>query len=189
MSETPHTDTLTDDGRPLYGWLAEFSSGEELVAQAKRVRAMGYTAVEGYSPYPVDGLAEAVGFTKNRISMITLMGGLFGGGLAYFMLYYVNVIDYPLNVGGRPFHSWPAFIPITFELTVLFASFATVIGLFALNGFPRPYHPVFNVDRFERASQDGFFLSVEATDPCFDREKTYRDLVSLRPKNVYEVPA
>ena len=171
----------------LYGLMAEFETPEALLAAAQAAHARGYRRLDAYSPFPVEGLAEAIGFTKNRIPMIVAGGGLLGGGLAYFMQWYVNVVDYPLNVGGRPYHSWPSFIPITFELTILFASFAAIIGLFVLNRLPQPYHPAFNAPHFERASQDRFFLCIEADDEQFDREATRDFLLTLRPAAVSEV--
>lgn len=167
--------------------MAEFETPEGVLAAARRAYAEGYREMDAYSPFPVDGLAEAIGFQKNRISLTVLLGALAGGSFGYFMMWYATVIDYPINVGGRPLHSWPAYIPITFELTVLAASFAALIGLLALNKLPKPYHPVFNAPRFERASEDLFFLCIEAADPRFDRTETARFLQRLRPTAVSEV--
>lgn len=179
---------MTTNHQHLHGLMAEFETPEALLRAARRVREQGYDHLDAYTPFPVEGLAETIGFTKNRMPLVVLLGGLFGASLGYFMLWYVNVVSYPLNVGGRPFHSWPAFIPITFELGVLFAAFAGIIGLMVLNRLPKPYHPVFNVKQFERASQDRFFLCVEAADPQFDPEQTRSLLRSFGPAGVYEVP-
>ena len=182
---TPTTRTTTPDR--LHGLMAEFATPEALLEAARGVREAGYERMDAYSPFEIEELAAAIGFDKNRLPLVVLLGGLLGGGLGYFMLWYANVIDYPLNVGGRPHHSWPAFIPITFEMTILFAAFAAIIGLFALNRLPKPYHPVFNVERFARASQDRFFLCIEADDPLFDIEQTRRLLLSFRPVDVSDV--
>ena len=164
------------DHKP-YGMAAEFESAEAILAAARRVRREGYEELDAYTPFPVEGMAELIGFEKNRVPMAVLGGGILGGGLAYFMQWYINVIDYPINVGGRPYHSWPAFIPITFELTILFASLGALLGMLILNRLPKPYHPAFNIPHFERASQDRFFLCVKATDEKFDYERT-RQLLS-----------
>lgn len=170
-----------------YGLMAVFETPEQVHAAARAAREAGYRHMEAYTPFPVEGLAEAIGFRTNRVAMIVLMGGLTGAVLGYTMLWYANVIDYPLNVGGRPFHSWPAFIPITFELTVLFASFAALIGMLALNRLPKPYHPVFNVKTFERASQDRFVLVIESRDDHFHPHETARFLRGLDAERVEEV--
>jgi hypothetical protein len=173
---------------PIYGLLAEFDSAAHLVAAARRVRDEGYQKTDAYSPFPVEGLDEALGIRQTRLPFLVLIGGLIGGGGGYFMQYYSAVIDYPFNIGGRPFHSWPSFIPITFELTILTAALFAVFAVLALNGLPMPYHPVFNVSRFALASRDRFFLCVEATDAKFDRQETRRFLESLSPRGVDEVP-
>src|SRR5918998_1130600 len=139
------------------------------------------------SPYPIEELAEAIGFHRTRLPIIVLIGGIIGGLVGYGLQYYVAVIDYPLNVGGRPLHSWPSFIPITFEMTVLFAAFSAVFGMLALNKLPMPYHPVFNNPRFALATQDRFFLVIEARDPKFNHEETTRFLQSLNPYEVTDV--
>lgn len=177
----------SQDGRRLYGLMAEFETPEHLRSAAQRAYDEGYRQMDAYSPFPVEGLAAAIGFEKNRVPLVVLLGGLVGGGYIYFMMWYASVIDYPLNVGGRPLHSWPAFIPITFEVTVLLAAFGALLGMLALNGLPRPYHPVFNAPNFERASRDRFFLCIEADDPNFDLEETRRFLASLHPTAVSEV--
>ncbi len=170
-----------------YGLLAEFKSAEELMQAAQKAREAGYRKMDAYAPFPVEGLPEAVGFKKPRLPMIVLIGGIVGGTVGFLMQYYASVIAYPLNIGGRPLNSWPSFIPITFELTILFAAFAAVLGMFALNGLPQPYHPVFNVPRFEAASRDRFFLCIESADEQYDPEATRRFLEALNPDGVFEV--
>lgn len=178
----------SENGRAgLYGVMAEFETPEAILRAARAARAEGYRSMDAYTPFGVNGLAEAVGLEKNSVSMITLIGGLFGGALAYSMLYYATVVDYPINIGGRPLHSWPAYIPITFELTVLFASFAALIGMLALNRLPKPYHPVFNTPGFDRATDDRFFLCIEASDEKFDRVSVQRFLEGQHPVAVETV--
>jgi Protein of unknown function (DUF3341) len=172
---------------PIYGLMAEFESPEDLLVAAQRAHDEGYRRMDAYSPFPVEGLADAIGFHRSGLPLVVLIGGILGGLGGYLMQYYLSVIDYPLNVGGRPLHSAPAFIPVTFELTILVAALAAVLGLLALNGLPMPYHPAFNVPRFELASRNLFFLCIEATDPRFDRQSTRRFLESLRPLEVSEV--
>ncbi len=173
---------------PIYGLLAEFDNTNALVTAARAMNAAGYRHVDAYSPFPIEGLAEAIGFRHTRLPLVVLIGGIVGCVGGFFMLAYSAGVDYPFNIGGRPFFSWPAFIPITFELTVLIAALSAVLGLFALNGLPMPYHPVFNVPRFALASRDRFFLCVEATDPLFDQAETRRLLGTLGPRDVSEVP-
>ena len=173
---------------PIYGLMAEFDTPSDLVAATLRAREAGYRKMDGYSPYPIEELAEAIGFHSSRLPLIVLMGGLTGCVGGYFLQYWISVMDYPLNIGGRPFNSWPFFIPVTFETTVLVAALAAVFGMLGLNGLPMPYHPVFNVSRFALASRDRFFLCIEATDPKFDHEETMRFLKSLKPRSVSQVP-
>ncbi len=171
-----------------YGWLAEFKTAEDLLAAATRARQTGYHLVDAYTPFPVEGLVEAVGSYKDRIPLITLIGGVIGGAGGYFMQWYSAVIDYPINQGGRPYHSWAAFIPVTFELTVLGAALFALVGLLALNGLPKLYHPLFNVPEFELASRSRFFLCLRSKDPRYEREATQQFLLSLNPVALTEVP-
>jgi hypothetical protein len=171
----------------LYGLMAEFDNPADLLAAARAAYAEGYRKMDAYSPMPVHGLAEALGFHRNRLPLIVLLGGLVGCVTAFGMLWTIETIIYPLNVGGRPFNSWPAFIPITFETTILFAALAAVLGMLALNGLPQPYHPVFNAPRFALATHNRFFLCIEAADPKFDPAATRRFLESLHSREVVEV--
>jgi len=173
---------------PLYGVMGEFAAPDALLAAAHIAYEEGYRKMDAYSPFPIEGLAEAIGFHKNRLPLIVLIGGILGCAGGFYLQYWVSVLDYPINVGGRPLNSWPAFIPVTFELTILLAALFAVLGLFALNGFPMPYHPVFNVGRFEFASRNRFFLCIEAADPRFERETTSRFMKGLGAQGVYEVP-
>jgi len=173
---------------PVFGLMAEFSEPTALVAAARRSYEEGYRSMDGYSPYPIEALGEALGYhTRGRLPKLVFAGGLIGclGGFA--LQYWCSVIDYPLNIGGKPLNSWPSFIPITFELTILLASLAAVLGMLGLNGLPRPYHPVFNVPEFRLASRDHFFLCIESKDPKFDLHATRKFLESLSPGHVYEV--
>jgi hypothetical protein len=172
---------------PLYGLMAEFDNPTDLVAAARRTYEEGYRKINGYSPFPIEELSEAIGFHRTGLPIIVLIGGIIGCVGGYFMQYYLEAIEYPINVGGRPFHSWPAFIPITFETTVLCAAFAAVFGMLALNGLPQPYHPVFNVPSFALATKDKFFLAIEAKDPKFDYEVTRRFIESLGAREVFDV--
>ena len=172
---------------PIYGLMAEFDAPEALLEAARRSFAEGYRRMDAYSPFPIDGLAEAIGFHKTRIPMIVLIGGIIGCIGGFYLQYWASVIDYPLNIGGRPLNSWPSFIPVTFELTILLAALSAVLGLLALNGLPMPYHPVFNVERFQLATRNRFFLCIEARDPKFDPDSTRRFLESVGPHGVYEV--
>jgi len=172
---------------PFYGLMAEFDDPAKLLAAARLARGAGYRRMDAYSPLPIEGLAEAIGFRHTRLPLIVLIGGIVGCVGGYLLQYYVSVIAYPLNIGGRPFHSWPAFIPVTFEMTILVAAVSAVVGMLALNRLPMPYHPVFNVPRFALATRDRFFLCIEATDPRFEREGTRRFLEGLGPREVYDV--
>ena len=171
----------------LYGIIAEFCEPEQLLTAVRAAYKVGYRKMDAYSPYVVEGVAEALGFRRTRLPLLVLLGGIAGAVTAYGMQWYSAVIDYPLNVGGRPLHSWPAFVPITFELTVLFAALAGAIGMLALNGLPRPYHPVFNAPHFKLASQTRFFLCIEANDHIFRSDEVRNFLQSLDPVSVTEV--
>lgn len=172
----------------LYGILAEFDSSTDLVYATKAAYAAGYRKMDAYSPFPIEEASEALGFHKSRVPLIVLLGGLLGGLSGFGLQYWINVISYPLNIGGKPYDSWPAFIVPTFELTILFAGLSGVFGMFALNGLPMPYHPLFNVDRFSAVTRDKFFLCVEAADPKFDLVDTMRFMESLKPLSISEVP-
>lgn len=170
----------------LYGLVAEFEDKAELVHAAEKAYAQGYRKMDGYTPFPIEGLAKALG-KSNRMPLLILLSGILGGCSAYFMEWFANVVSYPINIGGRPLHSWPSFIPITFELTVLGAALTAFFFALGLSGLPKPYHPMFNLQEFERASQDRFFLCIEAGDTLFDLEETRVFLESLDPLLVKEV--
>jgi Protein of unknown function (DUF3341) len=174
---------------PIYGLLAEFKTAEQILEATHRAQAEGYRLMDAYTPYPVEGLATELNLPRTRVPFVVLVAGLVGASVGFFMQYWSMAVDYPINVGGRPYNSWPVYVPITFEVMVLIASFAALLGMLFLNGLPQPYHPVFNVERFARASQDRFFLCIEATDPKFDIETTRRFLESLHPVSpVAEIP-
>ncbi len=172
---------------PIHGVMAEYHSPESLVEAASQAKAAGYRVMDAYTPYPVEELEEPLDIKDNRLALFVLLAGLCGATFGFGFLSWVNTVSYPLNIGGRPLISAPMFIPITFECTILAAGLTSAIGMLLLNGLPLPYHPVFNVPRFARASQDGFFLCIEATDPKFDREGTYRFLESTGADEVSEV--
>lgn len=172
---------------PLYGVMAEFDNPTDLVTAARRTYEAGYRRINGYSPFPIEELSEAVGFTRTSLPLIVLIGGIIGGLSGFFMQYWMEVVDYPLNVGGKPYNSWPAFIPITFEMTVLFAAFAAVFGMLALNKLPQPYHPVFNAPNFALATRDRFFLVIEANDAKFKHEEVTEFMKSLGARDVTDV--
>ena len=177
----------TKTAPPFYGLMAEFDSAQALLDAARKVQQAGYAKTDAYSPFPIHGLAEALGFRERAVAPIVLMGGITGALAGYSLQYFTQVIDWPMNVGGRPYHSWVSFIPVTFEVTILIAAFSAVFGMIALNGLPQPYHPVFNVERFSRASQDAFFLAIESTDPKFDANATRQFLASLHAREVVHV--
>lgn len=174
---------------PLYGLLAEFETPDALLEAARKTSAAGYKRIDAFTPMPVEGLAEAVGFHRTSLPLVVLIGGILGGLAGFLMQYYANVSSYPLNVAGKPYNSWPAFIPITFELTILGASIFCVFGMLAMNGLPAPYHPVFNAERFALATRDRFFLLIKARDSKFDAAKTKQFLASLKAREVSEVEA
>jgi hypothetical protein len=169
---------------PYYGLMAEFDTAQQLLDAAHKVREAGYTRTDAYSPMPIHGVAEALGMKERKIAPLVLMGGIAGALAGYSLEYWTSVIAYPLNIGGRPFHSWVAFIPPAFETTILFASATAVISMIALNGLPLPYHPVFNARQFHRASQDKFFLAIEAADPRYREEETRAFLAGLQAREV-----
>jgi hypothetical protein len=171
----------------IYGLMAEFDSPDTLKEAAVKAYEAGYRKMDAYTPFPVEGLDDALGFKPSRLSLIVLIGGLTGIALGYGLQYFISVIDYPVMVGGKPFHSWPSFIPVTYELMILSAALAAVVGMLAMNGLPMPYHPVFNAPRFDLASNDRFFLCIESEDPQFDREKTKQFLEQCHPYDVSEV--
>lgn len=164
----------------LYGLMAEFHDPKAVVEAAEAARMAGYRQMDAYSPYPIEALSEALALPKSHVATICLGGGIAGLVAGYGLQYWSSVIEYPMNIGGRPFHSWVAFIPPAYETTILFAAFSAVLGMLALNGLPQPYHPVFNVPAFAGASRDKFFLCIEAGDPLFDVEKT-RAFLAAQP--------
>jgi hypothetical protein len=174
---------------PIYGMMAEFDSASDLVAAARKTHGAGYQKIDAYSPFPVEELAEAIGFHTNRVALVTLIGAAIGGLSGYLMQYWIATISYPINVGGRPYHSWPSFIVVTFEMTILFGGISAVFGMLALNGLPMPYHPVFNVPRFAMATKDRFFLIVFSTDPKYNPTGTRQFLENLNPRSIAEVPS
>jgi hypothetical protein len=178
---------VSEQPASFYGLLAEFEDHHQLLTAAREAYAAGYRTMDAFSPFPIEGLAENLGRQKTAIPLIVLIGGLLGGSGGYFMQWYAMTVSYPINVGGRPFHSWPAFIPITFELTILCAALSGVIGMLALNRLPRPHHPLFAVPGFERAMRDRFFLCIESCDVKFDPAATRSFLESLHPLKLTEV--
>ncbi len=170
-----------------YGVMAEFATPETLLVASRTARERGYRDLEAFSPYSIDGLAEVVGFRRNRVPLLTLLGGIAGGVGGYFMQWYSAVVDYPINSGGRPFHSWPAFVPATFELTVLGAALAGFFGMLILNGLPRLHHPVFDAPEFDLASRNRFFLCIRSQDDRFIRGEVHAFLQSLNPIRVVDI--
>jgi hypothetical protein len=167
--------------------LAEFDEPEQLVAAVQKAKREGYDRVDAYSPFPVEGLHEAMGLKRTKLGWIVLSGGIFGAIGGFGMQYYAQVISYPVIYGGRPIFSWPAYIPVTFETTILCAALSAVLGMLALNGLPQPYHPLFNEPRFEKASQTHFFICIRAKDPMYDVARTKAFMKSLNPSGVYEI--
>jgi hypothetical protein len=185
MSEVTRRTDLPE----IYGAMAEFETPEDLIEAAERAYEHGYRRMDAYAPMPVEGLAEAVGFKTNNVAFAVLIGGICGVVGGYGLLYWITVIAYPHNVGGRPLHSWPAYIPITFECMILLSALTALVAMLAMNGLPQPYHPVFNVPRFARASRDGFFLCIEAVDPKFNTADTLQFLRDAGGSEVTVVPA
>ena len=176
-----------DDAPKLYGVIAEFNEADDVLHAAEKAYKAGYRNMDAYSPYPVHGLSEALGFRKCGVSPITLIGGLCGTATAVVLQYVGTVVHYPYDIGGKPLFSWPSYFPILFELTILFGAFSALGSMLFLNGLPQPNHPIFNAKRFDRASSDGFFLCIEADDAQFDQEKTKSFLAGLHPVEVSEV--
>jgi hypothetical protein len=172
-----------------YGLMAEFDTPDRIVEAARLTSEAGYRKIDAYSPFPIEALAEAIGFHHNGVPLVVLIGGILGCVSGYAMQWWINVVNYPIVVGGRPLNSWPAFIVVTFEMTILFAGIFAVFGMLALNGLPMPYHPVFNVPRFAFATKDRFFLIVFASDPKYNAADTRRFLESLEPRSISEVPS
>ena len=176
-----------NQSQTTYGLLAEFPSAEELLEAARQTSEAGYRKVDAYSPFPIDGLSEAIGFPRTKLPIIVFCGGIIGCCGGFFLQWWPNVIGYPQNIGGKPWDSWPAFIPITFELTILCAALSATFGMLVLNGLPSPYHPVFNVERFAQVTKDRFFLLIESNDPKFDPQQTRQFLAELHAREVTEV--
>jgi hypothetical protein len=173
----------------VFGLMAEFDNVNDAIIAARRTYGAGYRKLDAYSPFPVEELSEAIGFHKNGVALICLIGGLLGCTAAYTLQWWISTISYPINIGGRPLHSWPSFVIVTFEMTILFSGLSAVFGMLALNGLPMPYHPVFNVPRFELASKDRFFLVVFSSDKNYDAVRTRQFLEGLNPISVAEVPS
>ncbi len=173
----------------LRGLVAEFENEEAIVEATRKTVDAGYHHIETYTPYPLDELLDIQHLHKNKVALVILIGGLTGCAVGFFMQWFASVIHYPINVGGRPLNSWPAFIPVMFECTVLFASFAALIGMMVMNKLPRPNHPLFDIERFRFATQDRFFLCIEAEDPYFEKDATRQFLEELNPHEVNEVEA
>ena len=173
----------------IYGLMAEFDDVNSAITAAQRAYSAGYRKMDAYAPFPVEELSEAIGFHRNGVALVCLIGGLLGCTGAYVLQWWINTISYPINIGGRPFHSWPSFIIVTFEMTILFSGLSAVFGMLALNGLPMPYHPVFNVPRFEAASKDKFFLVIFSSDRHYDGTRTRQFLEGLSPVSVAEVPS
>lgn len=169
---------------PIFGLMAEFDAPEKVLAAAVRARQNGYQDMDAYTPFPMEELTDALGIRHSKLSLFVLCCGIAGALAGFFMQYYIATTDYPLNIGGKPLNSWPQWIPITFEMTILFAAIGAVVGMIFRNGLPRPVHPVFNVDRFELVTRDKFFLCIEATDPKFDRTTTEQFLKTLKPTHI-----
>ena len=172
---------------PVYGLMAEFDNPEAVVHAARKTYEAGYKKIDAYSPFPIEALSEAIGFHYNFVPLVVLIGGILGGLSGFALQYWIHVINYPVVVGGRPLNSWPAFIVVTFEMTILFAGISDVFGMLALNGLPMPYHPVFNAPNFALATRDSFFLVIESKDPKFDHDEAVWFLKNLEPREVIDV--
>ena len=169
---------------PVFGIIAEFDAPESILAAAERASDKGYSQMDAYTPFPMEELTDALKVKHTTLSLFVLCCGIAGALIGFFMQYYTAVIDYPINIGGKPLNSWPQFIPITFEMTILFSAIGAVVGMILRNGLPRPVHPMFNAKNFERATKDRFFLCIEATDPLFDHTETKKFLEGLNPVDV-----
>ncbi len=172
-----------------YGLMAEFDNVNDVITAARRVYGAGYRKIDAYSPFPLEELSEAIGFHKNGVALVCLIGGLLGGTAAFVLQWWINNVAYPVNIGGRPWNSWPSFIIVTFEMTILFSGLSAVFGMLALNGLPMPYHPVFNVPQFERVTNDHFFIVIFSSDKNYDPAQTRKFLEGLGPISVAEVPS
>lgn len=175
--------------KPIYAIVGEFDDTETLVEAARRVRSEGYRKVEAYTPFPVHGLTDALDVTDSKVFYITFIAGLIGFASGCFLEAWTSSIDYPMNVGGRPYISWPSFVPVAYESTILAAAFGALLGMLGLNGLPRPYHSIFNTPNFDRASQDRFFLAIETADRRYDPNRTVDFLKSVGATAVSEVEA
>ena len=173
----------------IYGLMAEFENVNDAITAAQSAYSAGYRKMDAYSPFPVEELSEAIGFHKNGVALICLIGGLLGCTGAFTLQWWINTISYPINIGGRPLNSWPSFIIVTFEMTILFSGLSAVFGMLALNGLPMPYHPNFNVPQFDRASKDRFFLVIFSSDKNYEATRTRQFLEGLKPISVAEVPS
>lgn len=187
VSHAHHTATGEIERVLVFGITAEFEDAPHIIAAANKTREAGYKKIDAYVPFPVEGLSDALGQRDHYVIHIMLAGGFIGALTGFGLQYWTTLLEYPLNIGGRPLYAWPSWIPITFECTVLFAALSGIFGMFAINGLPEPYHPMFDAPNFDRASNDRFFLTIEAHDPKFDREKTRQFLESLGALNVAEV--
>jgi hypothetical protein len=172
-----------------YGLMAEFDNVNDVITAARRVYGAGYRKIDAYSPFPLEELSEAIGFHKNGVALVCLVGGLLGGTAAFVLQWWINNVSYPVNIGGRPMNSWPSFIIVTFEMTILFSGLSAVFGMLALNGLPMPYHPVFNVPQFESVTKDHFFIVIFSSDKNYDAAQTRKFLEGLGPISVAEVPS
>jgi hypothetical protein len=173
----------------IYGLMAEFEDVNDAIIAARAAYADGYRKLDAYAPFPVEELSEAIGFRKNGVALVCLVGGLLGCTAAFMLQWWISTISYPINIGGRPFNSWPSFIIVTFEMTILFSGVSAVFGMLALNGLPMPYHPVFNVPQFDAASRDRFFLVIFASDKNYEPVRTRAFLEAFNPLSVAEVPS
>lgn len=177
------------NARSPWGWMAEFATADELLAAAHRVRQAGYRRAEAYSPFHIDGLAEALGFQRSRVPFFTFVGAVLGGAGGYFLQWYSAVVDYPVNIAGRPLHSWPMFVPVAFEMAVLGGAVSAVLAMLIGSGLPRLRHPLFDAEDFDLATRNRFFLCLRRDDPGFDEEQAPRLLDELHPLRRVEVAA